>query len=204
VATTPPEINSHKEKRMSRIDVFLAHPKRTLGVLALVLVAVGVAVGSGANFSASSANPSNTFTAGTLTMSNSSDASAILNASNWKPGDTQTGTVDIANTGSLAGAFTLSKSALSNSDNTNPLSDKINLVVKDCGDFSSGTPTCDAGDPTKYSGTLTAMGSNIALGSFAANEKHKYQFAATFDSSAGNVYQGDDSTATFTWDAAQS
>ena len=189
---------------MSRIDVLLAYPKRTLGVLALVLVAVGVAVGSGANFSASSANPSNTFTAGTLTMDNSKDAAAILTASNWKPGDSQQGTVDIQNTGSLAGTFTLSKSALNNSDGSNPMSDKINLVVKDCGDFSSGTPTCDVGDPTKYTGTLTAMGSNIALGSFAANDKHRYQFTATFDSSAGNVYQGDSSTATFTWDAAQS
>jgi len=188
---------------MSRIEVLLAHPKRTLGVLALVLVAVGVAVGSGANFSASSANPSNTFTAGTLTMSNSNDAAAILNASNWKPGDTSTGTVDIQNTGSLSGTFSLSRTALSNSDGSNPLSDKINLVVKDCGDFSSGTPTCDAGDPVKYTGTLTAMTSSVALGTYAANEKHRYQFAATFDSSAGNVYQGDNSSATFTWDAVQ-
>ena len=188
---------------MSRIDVLLIHPKRTLGVLALVLIAVGIAVGSGANFSASSANPSNTFTAGTLTMSNSSDAAAVLTASNWKPGDTQTGTVDIANTGSLAGTFSLSRTALTNSDNANPMSDKINLIVKDCGDFSSGAPTCDAGDPVKYSGTLTAMTSNVALGTFAANEKHRYQFAATFDSSAGNVYQGANSQATFTWNAVQ-
>jgi len=188
---------------MSRIDVLLVHPKRTLGVLALVLVAVGVAVGSGANFSASSANPSNTFTAGTLTMSNSNDAAAVLTASNWKPGDTQTGTVDIQNTGSLAGTFSLSRTALNDSDNSNPLSSKTDLVVKDCGDYSSGTPTCDAGDPVKYSGTLNAMSSNVALGSYATNEKHKYQFAATFNSSAGNVYQGDTSTATFTWDAVQ-
>jgi hypothetical protein len=188
---------------MSRIDVLLQHPKRTLSVLALVLVAVGVAVGSGANFSASSANPSNTFTAGTLTMSNSNDAAAVLTASNWKPGDTSTGTVDIQNTGSLAGTFSLSRTALNNSDGSNPLSDKIDLVVKDCGDYSSGTPTCDAGDPVKYSGTLSAMTANAALGSYAANEKHRYQFAATFNSSAGNAYQGDNSTATFTWDAVQ-
>jgi hypothetical protein len=188
---------------MSRIDVLLQHPKRTLSVLALVLLAVGVAVGSGANFSAQSANPSNTFTAGTLTMSNSNDAAAILNASNWKPGDTSTGTVDIENTGSLAGTFSLSRTALSNSDGSNPLSDKIDLVVKDCGDFSGGTPTCDPGDPTKYSGTLSAMTSSSTLGTYAANEKHRYQFAATFNSSAGNVYQGDNSSATFTWDAVQ-
>src|SRR5215218_2328940 len=187
---------------MSRIDVLLAYPKRTLGVLALVLVAVGVAVGSGANFSASSANPSNTFTAGTLTMDNSKDAAAILTASNWKPGDTQTGTVDIQNTGSLAGAFTLSRSALTDSDNANPMSAKIDLVVKDCGDFSSGTPTCDAGDPAKYAGTVAAMSSAVALGTFAAGEKHKYEFSVSVNTSAGNAYQGDNSVVPFTWNAA--
>lgn len=187
---------------MSRIDVLLQHPKRTLGVLALVLVAVGIAVGSGADFSAQAANPNNTFTAGTLSIGNSPNG-AILSLTNLKPGDTNSGTVDIQNTGSLSGTFSLSRTALTNSDNTNPLSDKINLVVKDCGDFSSGTPTCDAGDPVKYSGTLTGMTSSVALGTFAANEKHRYQFTATFDSSAGNVYQGGNSTATFTWNAVQ-
>ena len=189
---------------MSRLALLVKRPRRTLGALATVLAAAGLTVASGADFTAQSANPANTFSAGTLSMSNSADNAAVLTASNLRPGDTSTGTVDIANTGSLAGAFTLSKSAMTNSDSTNKLSDKINLVVKDCGDFSSGTPTCDAGDPTKYTGTLTAMGSNIALGTFAANEKHKYQFTATFDSSAGNVYQSGNSTATFTWDATQS
>ena len=143
---------------MSRIDVFLAHPKRTLGVLALVLVAVGVAVGSGANFSASSANPSNTFTAGTLTMSNSKDAAAIFSASNWKPGDSANGMVDIANTGSLPGTFSLNRSALSDSDNTNPLSSKIDLVVHDCGLYSGSTPpSCSTGGTDIYTGTLAGF-----------------------------------------------
>src|SRR4051812_16849497 len=175
---------------MSRIDVLLAHPKRTLGVLALVLVAVGVAVGSGANFNASSANPSNTFTAGTLTMSNSNNAAAVLTASNWKPGDTSTGTVDIQNTGSLAGTFSLSRTALTDSDNTNPLSAKIDLVVHDCGTFVGATPpSCSTGGTDVYTGTLAGLTSSQALGTYAANAQHRYKFTATFNSSAGNVYQ---------------
>jgi spore coat-associated protein N len=201
---------------MSRIDVLFQHPKRTLGVLALVLVAVGVAVGSGADFSASSSNPSNTFTAGTLTMSNSDNAAILSVGSSpgWKPGQTATGTVDIQNTGSLAGTFSLSRSALSDTNPNDtpsgpspapadPLSAKIDLVVKDCGDFSSGTPSCDVGDPVKYSGTLAAMSGSSALGTFASSEKHRYEFSATFNSGAGNVYQAANSTATFRWDAVQ-
>src|SRR5918995_6840911 len=186
---------------MSRIDVLLVHPKRTLGVLALVLVAVGVAVGSGANFSASSANPSNTFTAGTLTMDNSANNAAILSVGSspgWKPGDSTSGTVDIKNTGSLAGTFSVSRSALSdtNPNDTpsgpspapaNPLSGKIDLVIHDCGTFVGATPPSCTGGSDVYTGTLAALGSSQSLGSYAANEQHRYKFTATFDSSAGNV-----------------
>jgi spore coat-associated protein N len=187
---------------MSRFHTLASKPKRTLGVLAVALAAVGVAVGSGANFSAQAANPSNSFTAGTLTMTNS-PAGALFTSANMKPGDSTSSTVDIENTGSLSGTFSLSRTNLTDSDGANPLSGKLNVVVKDCGDFSSGTPTCDAGDPNVYSGTLGAMSGSYGLGTYAANDKHRYQFAITFDGSAGNVYQGDNSTATFQWDAVQ-
>jgi hypothetical protein len=203
---------------MSRIDVLFQHPMRTLGVLALVLVAVGVAVGSGANFSASSANPSNTFTAGTLTMDNSANNAAILSVGSnpgWKPGDSTSGTVDIKNTGSLAGTFSLSRSALSDTNPNDtpsgpspapadPLSGKIDLVIHDCGTFSGATPpSCASGGTDVYTGTLAALGSSQSLGTYAADEQHRYKFTATFNSSAGNVYQGANSTATFTWNAVQ-
>jgi hypothetical protein len=45
------------------------------------------------------------------------------------------------------------------------------------------------------------MGST-ALGTFAASEKHRYQFAVTFNSSANNNYQGDNSSVEFDWDAS--
>jgi spore coat-associated protein N len=185
---------------MSRIDSLIRKPKRTLGVLAAVLVAVGVAVGTGADFSAQSANPNNTFTAGTLTMDNSKDGAAILTASNWAPGDTETGTVDITNDGSIAGTFSLSRDQLTNSDNANPMSNQLDLVVEDCGTDL----TCGAGDTVVYNGTLTAMNSSIALGNFPAGVGHRYEFTATFNSSAGNVYQGDNTSARFVWDAVQS
>jgi hypothetical protein len=186
---------------MTTMAYVTRHPRRALLALAALTASVAVAVGSSASFSASSANPSNTFAAGTLTILNSKEGTAVLTASNMKPGDSSTGTVDVQNTGSLSGAFTLAKSGVVDSDGTNPLSAKLDLVVKDCGDFSSGTPTCDAGDPQKYSGTISAMGT-VALGTFAANEKHRYEFTVTFNSSANNNYQGDTSSVQFDWNAA--
>jgi spore coat-associated protein N len=186
---------------MTTFDFVARHPMRALGALTALIAAIAVAVGSSASFSASSANPSNTFAAGTLSILNSKEGLAVLTASGMKPGDSSPGTVDVQNSGSLSGAFTLSRSGIVDSDVVNPLSAKLNLVVKDCGDFSSGTPTCDAGDPVKYTGTIAAMGST-ALGTFAANEKHRYEFAVTFDSGAGNVYQGDNSSVQFDWNAS--
>jgi hypothetical protein len=194
---------------MSRFATLVRHPRRTLGALATVLAAVGLTVASGADFTASSANPANTFTAGTLTMSNSSDSAAILTAGNLKPGGaTQSGTVDIANTGSLSGAFTLTRGTPVDSDSSNPLSGKLNLVVTDCGTFTGSTaPACgDGDDVNKYTGTLADMGTTghaiSALGSFNSNVKHRYKFDVSLDSTAGNAYQNDTSTVAFNWNAA--
>jgi spore coat-associated protein N len=177
------------------------YPLRALGALIALVAAVAVAVGSSASFTASSANPSNTFAAGTLTILNSKEGLAVLTASNMKPGNSANGTVDVQNTGSLSGVFTLSRSGIVDSDAGNPMSAMLDLVVKDCGDFSGGPPTCDAGDPVKYTGTIAAMGST-ALGTFAANEQHRYQFVVTFNSGANNAYQGDSSSVQFDWDAS--
>jgi hypothetical protein len=194
---------------MSRFALLARHPRRTLGALATILAATGLTVASGADFTASSANPTNTFTAGTLTMSNSKDNAVVLTASNLRPGGaSQEGTVEIKNTGSLDGAFTLSRGTVTDSDPTNKLSQKLKLVVDDCGAYSGSTaPTCgDGDDVNKYTGTLADMGTTghpiSGLGTFAANETHIYRFRVSLDDSADNNYQGDNSKVDFTWNAA--
>jgi hypothetical protein len=189
---------------LSRLKVLTSQPKLALGALLTLLLAATAVVGSGADFTASSANPSNTFASGTLTIGNSKEGVAVLSASNLRPGEAaQTGTVDIENTGSLSGTFTLAKGTVSNSDAGNPLVDKLNLIVVDCGTFSGSTPpTCgDGDDAQKYSGTIAAM-TTSSLGSYAAAAKHRYRFSVALDSSAGNAYQGDSSTVQFDFNAA--
>ncbi len=88
-------------------SLWTASPRKVLVAFAGLLVAAAVAVGSGANFNSTSANPSNVFTAGTISHSNSKAGAAILTAANMVPGGTATGTVDIKNTGSVNGTFTL-------------------------------------------------------------------------------------------------
>lgn len=192
---------------MARIAFLAQQPKRALGALAVLVAATGVVVGSGANFSASSANPNNSFSAGTLTIVNDKENAAILTASNLKPGGASaTGVVDIQNNGSLAGDFSLSRSAVTNTDAGNPMSAKLNVVVKDCGEWpapSTVEPCGDGDDTTVLSGgTIDSMGT-VSLGNFAAAEKHRYEFSVQLDSSATDAYQGDGSTVRFDWNAVQ-
>ena len=188
---------------MSRLRVLAANPRLALGALLTLLLAAGAVVGSGADFTASSANPANTFASGTLSMVNSKEGTAVLSATNLRPTGSANGVVDIENTGSLSGAFTLSRTTPVDSDSSNPMSAKLNLVVVDCGTFSGATaPTCgDGDDATKYTGTLAAMGTT-ALGTYNANVKHRYQFTVTLDGTAGNAYQGDSSSVQFDFNAA--
>src|SRR5262245_8884778 len=146
---------------MSRLQVLAANPRLALGALVTLLLAAGAVVGSGADFSASSANPANTFSSGTLSIGSSD--TAVLSASNLRPGDApQVGTVDIENTGSLDGDFTLVRGAVTNSDGANPLAAMLNMTVVDCGTFAGVTPPAcgDGDDVSLYTGTLAAMGSS--------------------------------------------
>jgi hypothetical protein len=195
---------------MSRLRLLAANPRLALGALLTLLLAAGAVVGSGADFTASSANPSNTFSAGTLSITNSKEGAAVLTATSLKPGGTAaTGTVDIQNTGSLSGVFTLSRTAPVDSDGANPLSGKLNLTIVDCGVFNgTSAPVCgDGDDVTKYAGgTVAQMGTAghlvSGLGTYAAAEKHRYEFSVQLDGSAGNAYQGDTSSVEFDWAAA--
>jgi spore coat-associated protein N len=182
---------------VSRLSALVAHPRRTVGALAVVLAAVGITVGSGANFTAHAANPANTFTAGTLTIG-SSASSALFNAPNMKPGDNVSGTVDIANTGSVPGTFTLSTS---NAVDTGALLGQLDLKIEDCGLFTGATPPTCAGTNLAYNGKANAVGT-AQLGSFAASAKHRYKIDVTLPSATTNAFQGKTASVEFDWDAA--
>jgi spore coat-associated protein N len=181
---------------VTRLHALAAHPRRTLVALAVVLAAVGITVGSGANFTASAANPGNLFATGTLSIANT-PSTALLSASGLKPGDVDTGTVDIQNTGSLAGDFAL-KTA--NASGYTALLGQLDLVVADCGAWTTSAPSCSGATTTVYSGKVSAL-TNQALGSYAGGVKHRYKFTATLPSSTDDTFQGKSATVDFSWTA---
>ena len=128
-----------------------------------------------------------------------SASGAVLSATNLKPGDVNTGTVDIQNTGSIPGAFTLSTS---NAVDTASLLGQLDLKVEDCGLYSGTTaPSCATGTTVVYNGKANAIPSS-ALGTYAANAKHRYQFSVTMPTTIANTFQGKTATVEFDWDAA--
>ena len=181
---------------MSRLHALAAHPRRTLAALAVVLAAVGITVGSGANFQASSANPSNTFSTGTLTVANT-QSGFIFSAANLKPGDARSQIVGITNTGTLPGVFTVKSANVTDAAN---LLGQIDLTVDDCGTSA----TCAGTATNKYTGKASGLTTAVNLGTFAGSEQHYYRFNATLNAATDNTFQGKTATADITWSAVQS
>jgi hypothetical protein len=185
---------------VTRLHRLAAHPRRTLAALGVVLAAVGLTVGSGASFTASAANPGNAFSTGTLVIANS-PSTALLSVTGMKPGDTSSSTVDITNTGSLAGDFALKTSTPTG---YTALLGQMQLTVVDCGAWTTTAPGCTTGTTTNvYTGTVSGL-TNASLGNYAGAIKHRYKFTATLPSSTDDTYQGKTAGIDFAWSATQS
>jgi hypothetical protein len=200
---------------MSRFAFMARHPRRTLGVLALLLAAMAVTIGSGANFTAASANPTNVFSAGTLTIGNSSPGTAIFTTGNtaaMKPGDTRTGTVDIQNTGSITGDFVLGTSNIVNAPASPGLTSVLTITIEDCGLWTSGNtvpPTCP-GTTIKYGpGTIAGLSGkdmgNFSGGTATTSDKHRYKITVNWPNgtpAVDNPLQGAQVTFDLNWTAS--
>jgi spore coat-associated protein N len=170
----------------------VANRRKILVPLGTLLAAGAIAIGSGATFTATTQNPGNAFTTGTLQMTNSNDKAAIFSATNLKPGDTVNGTVTITNSGSLPAKYTLTEKNLTN---TFAQPDLLDITITDI--TNSSAPTA-----VKTKADFGTVGT-IALGEFKAGEARTYQFSVTLDISADNDNQGKSAGAAYTWDAIQ-
>jgi len=186
---------------MKRMKVLFGQRRiMVLATLAILVLTAAALVASSASFTATSANPGNMFTAGTLTMSNDKADTAVLTADLMVPGQDEVGTVTVGNTGDVAGRFSLevTKSALVDETELKAFGGKLRLTITDGAAFS-------------WSGTVdqAVAQSPLALGDIAGGASRTYTITALFPDAGvdlngvglDNGYMGGRVTADFTWNA---
>jgi hypothetical protein len=172
---------------------------------ALALVSGFVVQTSSAAFSGTTSNSGNSFSAGTVSLTDDDAAAAMFSLTNLKPGSTSTKCIELTYTGSLATAIKLYGAIGAGTG----LGAYIDLTVE------SGTPgtfaDCSTFAGTQiYSGTLANFAStytNWASGLSDANwtpstngQTRAYRFVVTLQDN--NAAQGLTATSTtFTWEA---
>jgi spore coat-associated protein N len=177
-----------------------ALPLTRLITLAAIFAVVAVCAGSGL---ASPAPPHAILVdaSGDLQVTNSLDGQAIFQANGLAPGESVTGTVQLSNTGALAGDLGLAQLDVQDQPGANGgrLSDAVQLDITDVTGGNS-VPV--------FTGQLATVGSR-PLGQLAAGEERTFQFTASLPdtgippSSTGgdNAYVGSGLTATYSWTA---
>jgi predicted ribosomally synthesized peptide with SipW-like signal peptide len=171
-----------------------------LGAVALLVVNT-----TNAAFSASTDNNSNSFAAGTVTLSDDDAGSLLFNLSNMKPGDTSTKCVNVAYAGSLPADVKLYGTV-----GGTGLADYLTTTI-DVGSGADGGSSLSCtgftSSSTLHNDTLAAFGAantnySTGLGGFAGatNPSSKsYRISVTLQDDNGA--QGKNATATFTWEA---
>jgi hypothetical protein len=138
---------------------------------------------------------------GELHVTNSRDGQAIFQAQGLAPGRSVTGTVQLSNTGSLAGDLGLQQLDVQDQPGANggPLSDAVHLDVEDV-TGGSAIPV--------FAGQVGALQSR-ALGSIAPGQARTYRFTASLPDGGAppsptggdNAYAGSALTVRYSWTA---
>ncbi len=186
--------------------------RRTAFVATAVVVGL---VGSGAlvwrstsaAFTAQTSSGSNSWSTGTVALTNSGSGGAVFNATGLVPGNTGSRCITVTYTGSVLTSVKLYGTSLSQ---TNSLASYVDLVI------SQGTATdaactgwsADAGGAlftgtlANFAATKTDFASGIGTFTPSSNPTTKtYRIDYTLSTSATNSQQGSTASVTFQWEA---
>jgi hypothetical protein len=194
--------------RAARIAAFAAIPA------AVILSGALIAGGSYSAFSATTQNPTNNWTTGTVALTDDDSNSAMFTATGLKPGSTGTNCITVTSTGTLASAVKL----YATSTATGTLAPYITLKVEQgtssgangtsfgsCSNFTSQS-TLYTGLASTFSTTYTGYSNGLATWSptGSGSEYKAFRFTYTVDPTLTNTYQGATAGLGFTWEAQNS
>jgi predicted ribosomally synthesized peptide with SipW-like signal peptide len=189
----------------------------TAAAVPLGIIASGLLVwqSSFAAFSATTTNPNNSFSAGTVTLTDDHQPSTVMfNASGLKPGSTGSSCIKVTYNGSLAANVKLYVKSGDLTNTTGDLSPYLTLQVaegtgsaSDCSDFAGGSnlynPT-GSGDTTKtlsdFATTKTTFATGVsAFAPTGAAQTKTYKL--TYWLQDQTLAQGKNNSVKFTWEA---
>lgn len=166
----------------------------TAAITAIALVAFFVVRTSQAAFTGTTASAGNTFTGGTVALSDDDGGVATFTATNMGPGDSVTQCVTVAYTGSLVPNNPVTMSATATAGETG-MAPSMAVSVNESAD-------CTAADGT--SGDVTGDLSSLGAGTTAwtpsgSGDSRGFWITVTMDGGIDDIYQGKSVTADFTW-----
>ena len=161
-------------------------------------------------FSATTSNPTNNWTAGTVALSDDDSNTAMFTASNLKPGATGTKCIAVTSTGSLASTVKLYGTSYAT---TNALAANINLKIEEGTGATSSSCAGFTGGTTLYDGAMSTFGTSrtsfaTGLSSWAptgtASETKAYRITYALSASTPDTAQGGTAALGFTWESQNS
>lgn len=186
-----------------------------LAVIPTAVLASGliIAQASYAAFSATTSNAPNTWSAGSVALSDDDSDTALFTASGLKPGDTQTACIVVASTGSLPSAVKLYGTGPAT---TNALASSLNVSVTQgtggsFGNCSGFTPLPSgaavwSGTLADFSSTATKFSNGVGTWRPAggSSESRTFQVTVSLDAATPNSAQNGTARIGFTWEAQSS
>ncbi|MDF2045968.1 hypothetical protein [Microbacterium sp. Kw_RZR3] len=185
----------------------------TIAVIPLSFIAAGalVSTASYSAFSATTSNPSNNWSAGSVGLTNSSPNSAAFDATNLKPGSTGTTCVAVTSTGTLPAAVKL---YATNASQSQGIGDWLNLTVTQgtgggngsCNGFSPISSGASVYDNTLSSFVNGATDYGSGVGNWApaggsSPETRTFQITYAVSTNAPSSIMGATANVNFTWEA---
>jgi hypothetical protein len=161
-------------------------------------------------FTASASNPTNNWSAGSVTIADDDSNTAMFNATNMKPGATGVKCIAVTSSGSLASTVKLYSTSYST---TNALAANINLKVEEGTGATTASCAGFTGASTLYDNPLSTFGTTktsfaTGVSSWAptgvASETKSFRITYTLSATTPDTAQGGTAALGFTWESQNS
>jgi hypothetical protein len=160
-------------------------------------------------FSATTSNPTNNWSAGSVALADDDSNTAMFNATNLKPGATGSKCIVVTSSGTLASSVKLYATSYST---TKSLADSLNLKVEEGTGGSFSNCTGFSAGSTVYDGTASAFGTgktdfSTGVGTWSpsgGNATKTYKVTYTLSANTPDSAQGGTAAVGFTWESQNS